>query len=43
MWDKSKVLVGVWYMHLKTENCRLKICVKIRMDEKMCENMCNVI
>ena len=43
MWDTSKVLVGVWYMHLKIENYRLKICVKIRVDEKICGNTCNIV
>ena len=30
-------------MHLKTKNCCLKTCVEIRVGEKVCENMCNVI
>ena len=36
-------LGAFWYMCLKTENCYLKIFVKIRMDEKVCENTCNII
>ena len=36
-------LGGVWYMHLKTENCCLKTCVEIRVGEKMCENTCNAV
>ena len=34
---------GVWYMYLKTENMCLKICVEIRVDEKVCENTCNIV
>ena len=34
---------GVWYMHLKTENMCLKICVKIHVGGKMCRNTYNVI
>ena len=30
-------------MCLKTENCCLKICMEIRMNEKMCENTCNIV
>ena len=29
---------SIWYMRLKTENCCLKIFVKIRVGEKVCEN-----
>ena len=32
-------LRSVWYMWLKIENCCLKIFVKIRVCEKVCENM----
>ena len=31
--------MDAWYMHLKTENYYLKICVKIHVGEKVCENM----
>ena len=30
-------------MYLKTENCYLKTCVKIRVGKKMYENMCNFV
>ena len=30
-------------MNLKTENICLKICVKIRMSEKVCKNTCNIV
>ena len=30
-------------MHLKTENCYLKTCMKIRVCEKMCKNTCNIM
>ena len=36
-------LRGVWYMHLKTENCSLKTCVEICVSEKVCRNTCNVV
>ena len=36
-------LGGVWYMHLKIENCLLKTCLKIYVNEKVCGNMYNVI
>ena len=34
---------GVWYMHLKIENRCLKTYVKIRVDEKVYENTCNIV
>ena len=33
---KHKLLVPVWFVCLKTENCCLKIFVKIRVGEKVC-------
>ena len=30
-------------MHLKIKNCYLKTCMKIRVDEKVDENTCNVV
>ena len=36
-------LGGVWYMHLKIENCYLKTCVKIRVDEKVCGSTYNIV
>ena len=32
------LLGPIWYMCLKTENCYLKTCVKIRVCEKVCGN-----
>ena len=53
MWKEKKLMnankekktenMYVWYMHLKIENCCLKTCVEIRVDEKVCENMCNAV
>ena len=41
---KDKInLEDVCYMHLKTKNMYLKICVKIHVDEKVCRNRCNVV
>ena len=41
---EDKINLGdVWYMHLKTKNMYLKICVKIRVDEKICGNTYNVV
>jgi len=34
---------SVWYMHLKIENTCLKTYVKIHVDEKVYENMYNII
>ena len=42
-WEEGMRIRGIWYMHLKTENICLKICVEIHVDEKICENTCNVI
>ena len=33
----------VWYICLKTENCYLKIFMEIHVDEKICENVRNVV
>ena len=30
-------------MHLKIENMCLKTCVEIRVDKKVCKNICNII
>ena len=40
---RFKPLEGVWYMYLKTENCYLKTCVKIYVNEKVCGNTYNII
>ena len=40
--DQEKI-IAVWYVYLKIENCCLKIFVKIRVSEKMCGNMYNVV
>ena len=39
----TKYLGDVWYMYLKTDNCCLKTCVKICVDEKMCGNTYNIV
>ena len=36
-------LGGVWYIHLKIENCCLKTCVKIRVGEKVCGSTYNIV
>ena len=33
----------VWYMFLKTENCYLKIFMKICVSKKVCWNMWNIV
>ena len=38
-----KNLWGVWYMHLKTKNMCLKICMEIPVSEKMYKNTCNIV
>ena len=41
--DVSKLLGGVWNMHLKYVFYYLKICIEIRVNEKLCRNKCNII
>ena len=39
----DNLLADIWYMHLKIKNIYLKICVKICVGEKICENTYNII
>ena len=41
--EMKRHIGGVWYMHLKTENCYLKTCMKIRVGEKICGNTYNIV
>ena len=40
---ETEHLGDVWYMHLKIENCCLKIYVEICVGEKMYGDTCNII
>ena len=42
-WQSMPILEFVWYMYLKTENCYLKIFMKIHVGEDVCENAWNVV
>ena len=39
----ERMVIGIWYIYLKIKIIRLKICVKIRVSEKLCENTYNII
>ena len=43
VWVVHRWLRLVWYMCLKIKNCYLKSFVEIRVSEKVCKNMWNVV